>query len=313
VGVNVNHPVRTQPDTERRVEDRVGWLEQVHVKADGMYGNLNVLKSHPMANPLFEAAERNPRILGLSHNAAGRERRTGNVNIVEEIKRVRSVDIVTAPATTKGLFESKETVMKLKESVKALDQKDKATKWLSELIEADPEMAEAPVEAGGEDAMKAAFRAAVVAVFDNDALDAKASMKKIGEVIKAYEKVTAAGEEKAPEEETKEEAGEEEKKPEEEAASKAAAESKDPEIERLKARDKARDLLEDAGIVPKDAKHREAMIESLAGATAENQAALIETWKVKKEEPASRPRSGGYFRESKTEKKAPKFASTYLS
>ncbi len=314
LGAFVNHPPRSAPDTERRVEDRVGWFEAVHVTSDGMYGDLHVLTTHSMAGPLFEAAQRNPRLIGLSHNAAGRERRDGKTHLVEEIQRVRSVDIVTAPATTRGLFESSqepnsnmehENMSKpLKEIIKTLDKEDPATKLLEQMVDEVPAVAEAPVEDGA-DAMKAAFRAAIVAAFDDESLDTKATMKKIGDVLKAYEKLTAKDEPEEP--------ADEEPAPEDEET----PESVDPElaakVAKLEGRDKARTLLDDAGIVPDDAKHREAMLESLAAVSEENQKTLIETWK--KATPAQRPRSGGsLLRESQDPPKrsGKEFAQTFL-
>jgi hypothetical protein len=200
--------------------------------------------------------------------------------------------------------------MKLKESVQSLDQNDATVKWLSKLIEQDTAMADAPVEAGP-DALKSAFRAAIVAVVDDDSLDTKSAAKKITEILKAHDKVAAVGE-AAPEAKKDEKASEDEKK------SSDASESVDlaAKIAKLEARDKARSLLEDANIKPTDAKHREVMIESLAAVDADKQPALVETWKQPKADNTQAPRSGqSFFRESKAADKdsGKKFASTYLS
>lgn len=109
--VNVNHPSRSTPNASRGIEDGIGWLENVTVKADGVYGDLAVLKSHPMAEMLFEAAERNPRRFGLSHNASGRTIDRGGKRYVESFDEIRSVDLVQNPATNESLFESEEPAM----------------------------------------------------------------------------------------------------------------------------------------------------------------------------------------------------------
>lgn len=106
LGVNMNHPDRGQPHLERPVQDGFGWLESVRVESDGVYGDLHFLKSHAMAGPICEAAERRPDRFGLSHNATGNVVERQGKRIVESIEQVRSVDIVQRPATTHGLFES---------------------------------------------------------------------------------------------------------------------------------------------------------------------------------------------------------------
>ena len=77
-----------------------------------MYGDLNVIMSHPLADTLFEVAERKPNRFGLSHNAAGDVVERNGRRIVESIKSVLSVDLVQNPATVKSLFESEAPVSK---------------------------------------------------------------------------------------------------------------------------------------------------------------------------------------------------------
>lgn len=108
LGVNLNHPDRRETSIERPVQDGFGWLEGVRVGDDGVYGNLHYLKSHPHSAVIVEAAERNPRRFGLSHNAEGRVERRDGRTVVESIETVRSVDVVQNPATNRGLFESEE-------------------------------------------------------------------------------------------------------------------------------------------------------------------------------------------------------------
>ena len=285
-GVYTNHP--SKPNDERQVQDRFGWLEGVTVKQDGLYGNLQVLKSHTMASTVFEIAERNPALFGLSHNATGKTRREGGRTFVEEIQGVRSVDLVTEPATTQGLFESKEApVPTMKDVIESLDAKQypEAKAILEAMEDGQPmaAVAETPVENAGPDAMKAAFRAAVIAAFDDESLDTKATLKKIGDVIKAYDKLTAKAEEPAPED------------PAAADPATAAPESKDmaARLAKLEGREKARDMLENAGIVCTDKKKREAMIESLSGMSSdETRKTLLETWGQAADPAKLTPRSG---------------------
>jgi hypothetical protein len=107
--VKVNHPQR--PGQERPISDTIGWLKDVQSGPDGaLYGDLYLLMQHPLAESICEIAERNPSLLGLSHNADAQTRteRDGTVTILE-ITAVRSVDLVDTPATNASLFESRGT------------------------------------------------------------------------------------------------------------------------------------------------------------------------------------------------------------
>lgn len=105
--VYVDHPPDRNAAAERSVSDLAGVLENVVIRKDGLYGDLSLLKSHPKYSTILEIAERRPGLIGLSHNAVVTESvdKDGGV-VFEGIDRVRSVDLVTSPATTKGIFES---------------------------------------------------------------------------------------------------------------------------------------------------------------------------------------------------------------
>ncbi len=108
IRVNVDHPPAARPEAERSLAARFGMLRNVAVRDDGLYGDLHYLRSHPLAELTVEAAERMPEALGLSHNAEGRVTQQAGLAVVEEIVRVRSVDLVADPATTRSLFEGAE-------------------------------------------------------------------------------------------------------------------------------------------------------------------------------------------------------------
>ncbi len=128
LGVNANHPSRETPNINRMVQEGVGWLENVTVKPDGVFGDMHVIKAHPLAGALFEVAERKPDRFGLSHNASGECVTRQGKTIVESIKSVRSVDIVQNPATNHSLFESVETMSKqsAKSQIQAITANKKA-------------------------------------------------------------------------------------------------------------------------------------------------------------------------------------------
>lgn len=105
IRVNVDHPPAARPEAERPLAARFGVLKNVAVGEEGLFGDLHYLRSHPLAELALEAAERLPEALGLSHNAEGRVASEAGQPVVEEIVRVRSVDLVADPATTRSLFE----------------------------------------------------------------------------------------------------------------------------------------------------------------------------------------------------------------
>ncbi|RPI88840.1 MAG: hypothetical protein EHM42_04060 [Planctomycetaceae bacterium] len=111
LAVNLDHPLRSQTAGDRLVADGFGWLTSVGVRESGVFGDLHFLRSHPQAPMIAEAAERNPRRFGLSHNAVGRVALRDGAAIVEAIDRVHSVDVVQNPATCLGLFESENPTM----------------------------------------------------------------------------------------------------------------------------------------------------------------------------------------------------------
>lgn len=180
--VRVDHP--DDPDAQRPVSSTIGWLRNIRfIEGRGLYGDLHVLTTHPLSKQLFEAARRNPRLLGLSHNATGDCDREGRTLVVRAITEVRSVDLVSDPATTRGLFESYQG----------------ATMPQPQLFDTptDPDAG-----SGGESpdaALRKGFRAAMIGVLDGQG-DKKTKLGKLRDLLAAAEKLLDAGED-IPEEE----------------------------------------------------------------------------------------------------------------
>ena len=109
IKVNIDHPAES--GDVRSAEDRFGKLINVeYVEGEGLYGDLMFLKSHPMAERICEAAERNDMndTFGLSHNAQGDGQEDDDgCFVVNSIVEVRHVDLVADPATTKSLREAR--------------------------------------------------------------------------------------------------------------------------------------------------------------------------------------------------------------
>ena len=154
---NIDHPKR--PEDSRASEDRFGRFVNPRLKEDGVYADLHYLKSHPMAERLCEAAERMPDIFGFSHNADGECERQGDLLLVTSLNEVRSIDLVSDPATTGGLFEQRHPMKKIKlkaflEALKA-KAKGKGKEIVKALMEddygiADTAMMEQPPEEEGD-------------------------------------------------------------------------------------------------------------------------------------------------------------------
>src|SRR6185369_4902506 len=93
---NVNHPLR--PGEPTTIERRNGWLSDLRLDKDGgMRGKWSLLKADSQTPKILEVAQRNPSLLGLSHNVSGRVRHENGREIVEAIEVVHSVDVVADP------------------------------------------------------------------------------------------------------------------------------------------------------------------------------------------------------------------------
>jgi hypothetical protein len=115
IAVNINHPEveGRLPTAQRSSYDRFGRIVNVKfLDGEGLFGDLEYLKSHPMAGMVTEAAERMPDAFGLSHNAQG-EGDTDNAGtfVIHKITEVRSVDVVADAATNRSLSESRTVIM----------------------------------------------------------------------------------------------------------------------------------------------------------------------------------------------------------
>jgi hypothetical protein len=186
IEVNLNHPSRSKPGDERRVEDGFGWLESVRVRDDGVYGNLHYLKEHPNAGMIAEAAERRSSRFGLSHNAQGTVAVKNGKNVVESVDKVLSVDLVQSPATTNGLFES--TVQTIRE-VLTQHAPDLLAKLLEDGALMPPETMDEPMVPGAPEEdpsqkVKAAVVALLTAALDSSG-DPRAIVLKIMDTAQA--------------------------------------------------------------------------------------------------------------------------------
>lgn len=105
--VYVDHPVNG--NAERSVDRWAGTIQNARFEEDGIYGDIKLRTKSPFFEGIVEAARDFPKDVGFSHVAEGSTRMEGETEIVESIKEVFSVDLVTDPATTRGIFESRRT------------------------------------------------------------------------------------------------------------------------------------------------------------------------------------------------------------
>lgn len=270
--VNVDHPATERKD--RPLAEAFGWIRNVRQEADGVYGDLHYLRSHPQAELVAEAAERNPNRIGLSHHAEGTVRMDGARVIVETVERVHSVDLVQTPATNAGLFESEGKPMAtIREAAMAAgEEKVMAAEGMGEY-------ADKPMQENEGDY----FSAMVAEVLSMD-VDRAEKMRRITAILKAQEMLQSqdaapAGE--PPEAETEMEG--EGMAPED--LKKAMAEAVAPIMSKfdklmesfnaIKAETDARKLLESSGrgVTPE-------RVAALLAVDAGKRAALLESWPV---------------------------------
>lgn len=102
--VNVNHP-KTGAQTPRDYQDRIGVVRNVAFRDGGLFADLQYNPKHQLAEQLAWDAEHAPENVGLSHNVEARVARHNSGLVVDEILKVRSIDLVADPATTRSLFE----------------------------------------------------------------------------------------------------------------------------------------------------------------------------------------------------------------
>ena len=262
--VNVDHPATERKD--RPLAEAFGWIRNVRQEPDGVYGDLHYLRSHPQAELVAEAAERNPNRIGLSHHAEGTVRMDGQRVIVETVERVHSVDLVQTPATNAGLFESERRMTIREAAMAAGEEKVMAAEGMGEY-------ADKPMRENESDY----FSAMVSEVMAMDA-DRSEKMKRLAAILKAQEMINGTSEAPAaPEMEEQEGSADEMKKAMAEAVAPVLSKF-DALLEsfgQMKAEHDARKLLESSG---RDVTAER--VAALLAVDAGKRKAILESWPV---------------------------------
>jgi hypothetical protein len=298
VRVNVDHPPRQAPDQERKFGEWLGAIQNVTDEETGLFGDLYLLMSDPNSPKVMEAAQKMAFLFGLSHNAVTYQTPHDGKVVCTAIERVRSVDVVCKPATTRGIFESEGHMATCDKPVN--EMRDMGADPMLDTTEAPAAevVAESP-DAG--EAIKAELMKRVTEIINGEGSPAdKAGQCKeaIEKIMAAHEHVDAAlnGEEKDPaanESDDDDEPGtvssseesEKEPKPKKEDD---AMDSEDPKVlkaalRKLKRENGARDALEAAGITVDKAK----VLAVSAMESEDDRKALIATWKAPAKTPAA--------------------------
>ena len=126
--VNLSHP--SKRDKQALIEAvtwdrRYGKAMNCRNTPEGIRGDVKVLKSHNFTKTLMEAAQEMPEMFGFSPVMVGVCSPTDatGVETCVRIKKVKSVDIVTDPGTTKSLWEDADMDKLLTEEEKKEDPK----------------------------------------------------------------------------------------------------------------------------------------------------------------------------------------------
>lgn len=285
--VNKNHTERSNPNRDRTVEERLGWLLNPVARDAETFADLHVLKSDPDSAKLFEAAERNPSCFALSINADGHYQIVDSFIVVDKFKKVWSVDTVADGGSTISLAESRKPAMTLKESLAVIGFKEAEIKKMCEgdtLLKPDMAVDEQPAAGGdiNDPDYCAHLGRAILAIVNDPEIPPDQKKKKILAILKIQ------GDEEEDEEETElEESDEEEGKPpmkkkkdgdDEEEKVKESLER----LDRLEKRDQVRTLCESLEYQPaKDAAAE--IIDAIAALpTKEARIKLIETLRGQK-------------------------------
>lgn len=92
-------------------DSSLGVHRNVHPAPDGIRGNFHYNPEHRLAKQLVWDAKHNPRAVGFSHDADCTYHVRNGRKVVQSIDRVYSVDLVTKPGTTRGLFEDEQSAV----------------------------------------------------------------------------------------------------------------------------------------------------------------------------------------------------------
>jgi len=242
----IDHPANRNAKAERSLRDLAGVYSNCTVEPDGVYGDLQGPPQSANFQLVADWAEHHPTAFGLSQNAFGTGRMKGRKQIIESIDKVRSIDIVCDPATTRGLYESRENAMAGKTILETLEELGISARAAKTLLEMDgfaggdaPVETAAPAVAPEEEDAATHLARAVTAFMSDDTIDAGKKKKKINQILAILDDASDA----APPTETLPEAAAE-GEGEGEGKKEDKMESLEAEVKKLRDKDAVRSLCE---------------------------------------------------------------------
>lgn len=189
----------------RAPRDLLGFLRNVrHVKGEGLFADAVFTVNDKLTQSVREAAKFNPKQYGFSPHH-DYQHAPNDPSVVQRITKVYTVDLVTNPATTGGLFEGEAIVSK--EKTPAATDKTPEKKTIKQALEgvcqfkfqrkivtaleaeaymSSPlDVAEMPQTDNPEEKFKAIFRQAVDHIIDDESYDDAQKLAMIKKVFKA--------------------------------------------------------------------------------------------------------------------------------
>ena len=167
--VYLDHPPADKAGECRPFAEAFGRITSPHMSASGIRGSLQVQPRTPLRQDVFAWwAKNDPARVGLSHNAVGEGTEEDGILTVDNILEVHSVDLVTSPATTRGLSEG-------------------TTVEPEDMLE-DPMVA----PEGGEPGYAEHLGNMVVAILSDPSMDAATKKKKVLQALKMLDDNPAA-------------------------------------------------------------------------------------------------------------------------
>lgn len=192
--------------TEGRTRDLIGCARNVRVEADGVYGDVHYIKSHPYAEMLAEVAEKMPDKFCASHEAYFDNPVLKNGRIV--LTKLVGLDGIAITSdkggTTHGLFETLHRSKGMKTARQLFEAMSDLTTCRKKVMEMmdDPAMAplgDTPVmeedkagAASPEDQVNESFKAMITAVLSDGTLAVEEKITKISGLMKAFKAATTA-------------------------------------------------------------------------------------------------------------------------
>ena len=254
--VNANHPPRDAAGKplkqDRKAEDRLGKTFGVYLSDGEVYGNLRLLKTHPLYETLMEAAasEDLSDMFALSHNAWGDGEVRNGKYVITRIPIVKSVDIVADGGTNRSLFESGEPPVQKVKLRALLESKPGLKPRYAKLLKLYEAAGDMDVDGEGKDDYRDHLHQA--RKLCEDAGDMETAGK-----IHAMMKPKEEGKE-VEEDDEEQEGGEEEEEPKKEA--KETEESLRSEVNLLKRENRLHRLCESEGVTLKPSQRKAALL-----------------------------------------------------